>query len=156
LGRVFLPKQLRQARLKVIAQDDVEEYRQTERDPWLFYKCGKQGMIVVTSDTRLFRSFPHMAAIALGRTTVIAFTHNNYNSDVRGSAFIKALPDIEAAIREHRQRKTYFAGIVGMQGKFRVLQEKPLPHRAQCDPRDWASFERVCIAEGVLPLAPRH
>jgi len=156
LGSVFLPKQLREAGLKVIAQDDVKEYQQTERDPWLFYQCGKRGMVVITSDTRLFRSFPHMAAIALARTTVIAFTNNNYNSNVRGTAFIKALAEIEGAIKAHRGLKTNFIGIVGMQGTFRILQEKPLPHRAQCDPRDWASFERVCAAEGVLPLAPKH
>jgi hypothetical protein len=156
LGSMYLPKQLRAAGLEVIAQDDVKEYQDTERDPWLFYKCGKQGMIAVTSDTKLFRSFPHMAAIALGKTTVIAFTNNNYNSDIRGRAFIKALPQIEKAIRAHRRRKAYFVGIVGMQGSFRVAQEKPLPHRILCDPRDWASFERVCAAEGVLALAPQH
>jgi len=25
-----------------------------------------------------------------------------------------------------------------------------LPHRAQCDPRNWESFERVCAVEAVL------
>lgn len=153
---MYFPKYLRDAGLTVIAQDDVPEYQQTERDPWLFYQCGKQGKIAVTTDTRLLRAFPHMAAIFLARTTVIAFTHNNYNADVRGKAFVKALPEIESAIRAHRKRKANFIALVGMQGTFRVLQEKPLPHRALCDARDWASFERVCAVEGVLALAPDH
>jgi hypothetical protein len=156
LGRIHFPSQLREVGLDVIAQDDTTEYQPTERDPWLFYHCGKVGMIVITSDLRISKSFPHMAAIALGRTTVIAFTHNSYNSDVRARAFIKALPEIENAIASHRKRRAYFLGVVGMQGTFRVAQERPLPHRATCDLRDWESYERVCKTEGVLPLAPDH
>jgi len=113
-------------------------------------------MIVITSDLRILKSFPHMAAIALGKTTVIAFTHNSYNSDVRGRAFIKAIEVIEQAIADHRKKRRNFIGVVGMQGTFRVVSEKPLPHRATCDPRDWESYERVCIAEGVLAFAPKH
>jgi hypothetical protein len=102
------------------------------------------------------KSFPHMVAVSLGRTIVIAFTQNNYNSDVRGKAFIKALPQIEDAIAKHRKRSRNFIGIVGMQGTFRVAEEKPFPHRATCDPRDWESYERVCAEEGILALAPKH
>jgi hypothetical protein len=156
LGRIFLPAQLRKAGLDITAQDDTAEFRQTERDPWMFYMCGKRRMILVTSDLKFHKSFPHMAAIALGNTMVIAFTHNNYNSDVRGRAFIKALPQIEDAIATHRRRHRNFIGIVGMQGTFRVAQEKPLPHRATCDLRDWESYARVCAEEGVLALAPEH
>lgn len=150
LGRVYFPADLRDAGLDVTAQDDTTEYQQNERDPWLFYRCGKSGFVVVTSDLNICKSFPHMAAIALGRTTVIAFTNNNYNSDVRARAFLKALPEIEDAIYTHR--KSYFIGVVGMQGTFRMVREKPLPQRKLCDPRDWDSYERVCAAEGRLAL----
>lgn len=76
LGSVFLPKQLRQAGLDVTVHDDV--YQQTERDPWIFYDRGKLGFVIVTSDTTFMRSFPHMAAISLARTIVLAFSNNNY------------------------------------------------------------------------------
>ena len=36
------------------------------------------------------------------------------------------------------------------QGLFRVVEEKPLPYRVTCDPRDWESYKRVCAEEGVL------
>lgn len=120
----------------------------------MYYQCGKNQMIVVTSDLRFRKSFPHMAAVALGRTTVIAFTNNNYNSDVRGRAFIKAIGEIEAAIAAHRKAGRNFIGVVGMQGTFRIVEEKPLPHRATCDQRDWESYKRVCQAEGVLAFVP--
>ena len=154
LGRVFLPAQLRKAGLDITAQDDTEEFCQTTRDPWMFYMCGKRGMILVTSDLKFHKSFPHMAAVALGKTIIIAFTQNNYNSDVRGRAFLKALPQIEDAIAEHRKKHRNFIGVVGMQGTFRVAQEKPLPHRATCDVRDWESYKRVCAEEGVLAFTP--
>lgn len=140
--------------MDITVQDETTEYCQEERDPWMFYMVGKEGKIVVTSDLRFRKSFPHMVAIALGKTTVIAFTHNSYNSDVRGRAFLKALADIEDAIAWHRQRRKNFIGIVGMQGTFRVVEEKPLPYRATCDLRDWESYERVCTAEGVLAFLP--
>lgn len=157
LGRIYFPAYLRDVGLDVTAQDDTTEYCPAERDPWMFYQCGKQGFIVVTSDLNFTRSFPHMAAIALADTTVIAFTHNSYNSDVRGAAFLKALSRIEDAISLRRRRKRRsFIGVVGMHGTFRVAEDKPLPHRKLCDPRDWESYERVCAHEGVLALAPKH
>jgi predicted nuclease of predicted toxin-antitoxin system len=93
LGSYYLPLQLRQANLDITVHDDV--YPQTERDPLIFYQCGKKGLVVITSDTSFRKSFPHMAAIALGKTSVIAFSNNNYKSNVRGNAFLKALPQIE-------------------------------------------------------------
>jgi hypothetical protein len=156
LGSVFLPKQLRQAGLDITVHDDV--YPATERDPWIFYDQGKRGFIIVTSDTSFMKSFPHMAAVALARTTVLAFSNNNYKSQVRGSAFLKALGKIEKEIkrhRSHRQRK-YFVAVIGMMGTFTIKAESPLPQRRTCDPKDWESYERVCQVEGVLALAPPH
>ena len=98
------------------------------------------------------KSFPHMAAIALARSVVIAFSQNNYKSEVRGLAFLKALGRIEKAIRSHSG--SYFIGIVGMNGEFRIRAESPLPSRKTCDPRDWDSYERVCKIEGVPALRP--
>lgn len=114
LGRKFLPEQLRKAGLQITAQDDTEEFKQAERDPWLFYQCGKRKVILVTSDRDFMKSFPHMAAVSLGNTVIIAFTKNNYNSDVRGCAFIKALQEIEDAISAHRKKKRNFIGVVGI------------------------------------------
>ena len=145
---MFLPKQLRHAGFEIIVHDDV--YQQTERDPLIFYQCGKQRLIVVTSDTSFRKSFPHMAAVALGHTTVIAFTQNNYKGDIRGNAFIKARSSIEQAILDHKGR--YFIGVVGMNGSFRICEESPLPTRKTCDPKDWESYEQVCREEGVLAL----
>ncbi|MGB6159344.1 MAG: hypothetical protein WBH45_13745 [Acidobacteriaceae bacterium] len=129
-------------------------YLQTERDPLIFYECGKKGMLVLTSDTTFRKSFPHMAAIAHGRTTVVAFSQNNYKSEVRGNAFLKARPLIEKAFREHQRRVRYFIGVVGMNGTFRICEESPLPERKSCDPRDWESYEQVCRDEGVLAFRP--
>lgn len=154
LGSVFLPAQLRSIGLDITVHDDV--YQQTERDPWIFYECGKLGFVVVTSDTAFMRSFPHMAAISLAKTTVLAFSNNNYKSDVRGNAFIRARPRIEKVLSVHRRRHKNFIGVIGMQGTFTVKKEAPLPERKTCDPRDWESYERVCKYEGVLALAPRH
>ncbi len=148
LGSYYLPLQLRQADLEITVHDDL--YQQTERDPLIFYECGKSGWVVVTSDIAFRKSFPHMAAISLGRTTVIAFTQNNHKGEARGRALIKALPLIEKALIEHRGK--YFIGIVGMDASFRICEESPLPTRKTCDPKDWLSYQRVCIAEGVLPL----
>lgn len=142
--------------MDVTIHDDL--YVQTERDPWIFYECGKQSFVVITSDTEFMKSFPHMAAIALARTTVLAFSNNNYKSDVRGNAFLRALPRITAELSKHKKRKNnrYFIGIVGMKGTLTVKAEAPLPYRKTCDPKDWESYARVCVAEGVLMLAPEH
>lgn len=141
--------------MDITVHDEV--YQQTERDPWIFYDCGKRGFIVITSDTMFMKSFPHMAAIALGKTTVLAFSHNNYKSDVRGKAFILARSQIEKEIAAHRKgRRRYFIGIIGMKGTFNIRKESPLPHRKTCDPRDWESYEQVCKTAGVLALAPPH
>lgn len=152
LGSYYLPLQLRQAGLEITVHDDV--YLQTERDPLIFYQCGVKKLVVITSDTRFRKSFPHMAAVALGHTTVIAFSQNNYKSDVRGAAFIKALPEIEKTLRKYGRKN--FIGVVGMNGTFRVCDESPLPQRKQCDLRDWESYEHVCRDAGVLALAPKH
>jgi predicted nuclease of predicted toxin-antitoxin system len=145
LGSIQLSLQLRKAGVDVVVHDDV--YEQTERDPWIFYRCGKQGLPVVTSDKDFMKSFPHMAAIALGNTTVIAFSNNNYNSDVRGRAFIKAKAKIERAIR--KSKGVRFIGSVGTNGDFKVNERDPNPQRKTCDDRDWESYERVCKSEGV-------
>lgn len=152
LGSFYLPQQLVAAGMDVRVHDDF--YEQTERDPWIFYECGLKNWIVITSDTGFMKSFPHMAAIALARTTVIAFTNNNYKSEVRGKAFIAARSKVESAIRSHRGR--YFIGVVGTEGSFRVCAESPMPSRKTCDPRDWESYEQVCREAGVLALAPKH
>jgi hypothetical protein len=127
-------------------------YLPTERDPLIFYESGKKGLVVITSDTTFRKSFPHMAAVALGCTTIIAFTQNNFKSEIRGNAFITALPKIEQALRKHRKRN--FIGVVGMNGSFRVCDESPLPQRKQCDPLDWYSYEDVCRQAGVLAFRP--
>jgi len=95
-----------------------------------------------------------MAAVVLGKTCVIAFSRNDYKSEVRGSAFIKARAAIEKALTMHKGR--YFIGVVGMNGDFRICSESPLPSRKTCDPKDWSSFEQVCRSAGRLPLAPPH
>jgi hypothetical protein len=132
--------------------DDL--YVQTERDPWIFYECGIKDLIVITSDTLFMKSFPHMAAIALAKTRVIAFSNNNYKGEVRGAAFIKAKRLIERALAVNKER--YFIGVVGMHGTFRICSESPMPSRKTCDAKDWESYERVCKTAGVLPLAPKH
>jgi predicted nuclease of predicted toxin-antitoxin system len=146
LGRLQLLLQLHAAGIDVTAGDDV--YDETERDPWIFYKCGKEGKIVLTADKDFMRSFPHMAAIALGKTTVIAFTSNNYNSAARGRAFIRAQSRIFRAINDS---ETNFIGSVGMDSTFVILERSPFPNRKYCDEKDWNSYERVCKAEGIDP-----
>ena len=148
LGSSKLALQLRDAGFDITVHDDI--YQETERDPWIFYQRGKQGMVVITSDREFMKFFPHMAAIELGRTKVIAFTHNNFNSDVRGKAFIKARRRILAAASRYKDKS--FIAVVGMEGTFRIVDDSPRPNRKQCDGRDWDSYERVCSAEGRLFL----
>ena len=140
--------------MDITVHDDV--YQQTERDPWIFYERGKLGFVVVTSDTAFMKSFPHMAAISLARTIVLAFSNNNYRSEVRGKAFLRALPRIEREIAKHRRKGThrYFVAVIGMMGTFTIRAESPLPHRKICDAKDWESYERVCQEEGVLAFRP--
>jgi 5-keto 4-deoxyuronate isomerase len=152
LGSIYLPIQLRAAGFDIVVHDDV--YVQNERDPWIFYECGKKGLVVVTADTAFRKSFPHMAAIALARTQVIAFANNKRTSQEKGAALIKARKSIEEALREHDKKS--FIGVVGITGTFRICDESPLPARKSCHPADWQSFERVCKAAGVLALAPKH
>jgi hypothetical protein len=152
LGSFLLPTQLRGAGLDLVVHDDI--FPQTERDPWIFYQCGIQELVVITSDTAFMKSFPHMAAIALARTSVVAFTNNNYKSAVRGDAFIKARASIERAIKKHKGK--YFIGVVGTNGTFSIKAESPLPSRKLCEQSDWESYERACLRAGVLSLAPKH
>ena len=151
LGAFYLAEQLRSAGFDVRVHDDF--YQQTERDPLIFYECGIKGWVVVTSDTGFMKAFPHMAAVALGNTTVIAFTNGHYKSVVRGNAFIAGRKKIEAALKEHKGRN--FIAVVGT-GSFRICDESPLPSRKSCDPRDWESYEGVCKNAGFLPFAPKH
>ncbi|MGO4214002.1 hypothetical protein AB4Y89_11385 [Terriglobus sp. 2YAB30_2] len=95
-----------------------------------------------------------MAAITIAQTSVVAFTNNHYKSNVRGAAFIKALPTIERTLGNHK-RKNIIA-VVGTNGAFRLCEESPLPSRKSCDARDWDSFERVCKEAGRLFLTPKH
>lgn len=110
----------------------------------------------MTSDTAFMKSFPHMAAVSLAKATVLAFSNNNYKSNARGEAFLKALPKIEKEIYSHRRSRRNFIAVIGMGGTFRICQEAPLPERRRCDQRDWDSYERVCKEQGVLALAPQH
>jgi hypothetical protein len=151
LGAFYLAEQLRSAGFDVRVHDDF--YQQTERDPLIFYECGVRGWVVVTSDIGFMKAFPHMAAVALGNTTVIAFANNNYKSEIRGNAFIAARKKIEAALKDHKGRN--FIAVVGT-GSFRICEESPLPSRKLCDPRDWESYEGVCKHAGVLAFAPKH
>jgi hypothetical protein len=137
-----------------VVHDDI--YVQTERDPWVFYECGKNNLVVITSDTAFMKSFPHRAAIAIAKTTFLAFSQNNCKFDVRGNALIKAHAKINDAILKHKKLKKNFIAIIGMTGSFAIKEESPIPHRKTCDPRDWESYERVCSIEGVLALAPAH
>jgi len=152
LGSHFLPLQLREAGLDIVVHDDI--YQQTERDPWIFYECGMKKLVVITSDTLFMKSFPHMAAISLAHTSVIAFTNNNYKSQVRGDAFIRARKLIEKSLASHKG--AYFVGVVGTNGSFRVCAESPLPSRKTCKPEDWQSYDRVCKTAGVPPLFPKR
>jgi len=150
LGRHKLALQLRAAGLDVVAGDEL--YPETERDPWIFYDCGKQGKVVVTADKEFMKSFPHMAAISLGNTTVIAFTSNNYNSHVRGRAFIKAKSKVYRAIL--RSGGVGFIASLGMEGTFSIVNASPTPSKKYCDERDWKSYERVCFSEGLAYKTP--
>lgn len=100
------------------------------------------------------KSFPHMAAIEFGGTKVIAFSQNNYNSEIRGKAFIKALSRINKSIVASKKKP--FIGVVGMDASFRIVEPSPRPTRKQCDPKDWDSYEQVCKAEGRLFLVVKQ
>lgn len=152
LGTTKLATQLRSNGIDVVIHDDV--YAQTERDPWIFYHCGVQNLVVVTSDRDFMKLFPHMAAVRLGRTTILAFTGRTYNSVIRGAAFIKCHGLIQKTIKQMNGRA--FIAVIGAEGSFRVLEKDPVPTKKQCDAKDWESYEKVCHQAGILPLRPNH
>jgi hypothetical protein len=145
LGSLQLPLQLRTAGINITIHDDI--YARTERDPWIFYDCGKKGLIVITSDKKFTKFFPHMAAIALGKTTVLFFSNNKWHSQVRGDAFLKAHKSV---IRTLNKQTENFIGCIRTDGTFKVVDKKPRPSRKLCDPKDWDSYRRVCQMEGVV------
>jgi hypothetical protein len=141
---------LREAGKNVVVHDDI--YIPTARDPWIFYECGKKKLFVVTSDKQFMKSFPHMAALALGRTTVFAFSNNNYNGRVRANAFIAATKAIKAAIEQHRGEP--FIATIGMLGTVEINAVNPRPTRKACEIADWNSYLEVCKAERIKPEMP--
>ncbi len=151
LGSLQLPVQLRTAGINVTIHDDV--YSRTERDPLIFYECGKKSLIVITSDKKFMKFFPHMAAIALGRTTVLFFGQNNWHSQVRGDAFLKARKSIIHALDKQTEN---FIGCIRTDGIFKIVDKKPKPARKLCDPKDWESYRRVCQMEGVIAEEERE
>jgi hypothetical protein len=134
----------------IIVHDDV--YVPAERDPWIFYECGKRNLLVLTSDKLFMKSFPHMAAIALGRTTVFAFSNNNYNGVVRAQAFKTARAAINRLLKAHRGEP--FIATIGMKGTVKLNMVNPRPTRKACDIADWESYLRVCKAERIAPEVP--
>ncbi len=150
LGGVELPKRLRNAGKDVVVHDDI--YVPTERDPWIFYECGKKGLVVVTADKLFMKSFPHMAAIALGRTTVLSFSNNNYNGGIRATAFIDATRAIDQVFRQHMGEP--FIATIGVKGTVQVNVVNPRPTRKICEMADWNSYAAVCKAEGIRPDMP--
>jgi hypothetical protein len=145
LGAYVLPNRLRQAGKDVVVHDDI--YVPTERDPWIFYECGKKGLIVVTSDKLFMKSFPHMAAISLGKTTVLSFSNNNFNAQARATAFIAASKAIATRMAEANGNP--FIATIGIKGEVTVNDRNPRPTRKACDQADWESYVRVCKVEGI-------
>jgi hypothetical protein len=152
LGAYVLPNRLRKAGKDVVVHDDI--YVPTERDPWIFYECGKKGLIIVTSDKLFMKSFPHMAAIALGRTTVLAFSNNNFNAQVRGTAFIAATRAIATCMSQAAGNP--FIATIGTKGDVTVNDRNPRPTRKACDRADWESYVRVCKVEGIAIDQPNE
>jgi hypothetical protein len=152
LGSLELPRRLREAGISVVVHDDI--YTPTERDPWIFYECGKKGLFVLTSDKLFMKSFPHMVAITLGRTSVFSFSNNNYNSRVRSDAFIAASATIERMIASHRGQP--FIATIGMTGTVELNVINPRPTRKACELADWDSYVRVCKIERIRPEMPHQ
>jgi hypothetical protein len=123
-----------------------EVYSRTERDPWIFYDQGKKDNIVITTDKAFAKFFPHMAAIALGKTTVLYFSKGDWLSGVRGEAFLKAKSKIFHALKRHG---SHFLACIGLTGTFTIVADKPRPSRKSCDALDWESYKRVCDSEGI-------
>jgi hypothetical protein len=128
----------------VIIHDEV--YPRTERDPWIFYDQGKKENIVITSDKAFAKSFPHMAAISLGKTTVLYFSKGHWRSGVRGQALLTAKSQIFHALKK---QESHFLACIGLTGTFTIVTDRPRPSRKICDPQDWDSYKRVCDSEGV-------
>jgi hypothetical protein len=124
----------------------------TERDPWIFYERGKLGFVILTSDKLFMKSFPHMAAIALGKTTVLFFSKNNWRSELRGNAFIEAQSRVMHALKKQKEN---FLACIGFGGTFSIVNRNPKPMRKLCDPRDWESYQRVCESEGIIAETPK-
>jgi hypothetical protein len=149
LGRIELASQLRSTGLEIFVHDDI--YNPLERDPWIFYDRGKHEMVVVTSDKEFMKLFPHMAGIALGKTTVLFFSKNNWHSRIRGDAFLAAHSRIIHALKK---QPSNFIACIGKGGSFGIVDAKPRPSRKFCDSRDWESYIRVCQVEGMQPEVP--
>lgn len=146
LGAYQLKAQLSNEGFDVTAHDEI--FGQLERDPWIFYWAGKNNYALVTADLSFKKLFTHQAAIALGRTAVFSFSGANFNSVARGRAFSKARPSILRMLR--KQQRPFIATIL-FNGVIHIDSTNPRPRRKKVDPRDWASYEQVCKAEGINP-----
>jgi hypothetical protein len=150
LGAYELKKQLCAEGFDVTAHDQV--FEQLERDPWIFYWAGRNGYVMITADLKFKRLFTHQAAVVLGNTAIFSFTGSTYNSDVRGSAFIKAKSRIFRMLR--KQPRPFIATIL-LDGSVHLDTDNPAPNRKKVEPKDWESYERVCRAEGIEPEKAR-
>lgn len=146
LGARDLKEQLSREGLDITAHDDV--FEKLERDPWIFYWAGKNEYVLVTADLKFKGLFTHQLAVALGKTAVLSFTGRTFNSDLRGKAFLRALPKIQRLLRKQPRP---FIATIQMSGEVRLDTPNPTPSRRKVDPRDWESYERVCAAEQVEP-----
>lgn len=97
---------------------------------------------------------PHMAAVELGRTKVVAFASNKHTAAVKAKAFLLAEKRIMRAIVKSKDKG--FIGVVDMGGGFRVQEPNPRAPRKRCDQKDMASYARVCDAEGILFLVEEN
>lgn len=112
-----------------------------EPDPWILYHCGTKGLIVISADDRIRKTWTHVEAAKDGKTAVFLLTSNNPLPEEQATALIRAKSSILRIVSA--RIPPYFVS-VSIEGKLRTVEAMPdLRFRKNIDSPDWQSYMRV-------------
>ncbi len=113
----------------------------SEPDPWILYHCGTLGLIVISADDRIRKTWTHVEAARAGKTAVFCLTSGKPLPVEQAAALIQAKPAILRVVSS--RTPPYFVS-VSKAGKLRTMEEMPDPrYRKNEVSTDWQSYLRV-------------
>jgi hypothetical protein len=118
LGRTVIAEALRAKGLTVVVHDDV--FAQGTPDSEWLPNIGSKGWIVLTKDTRIRYRTNEREALLRAHTRTFVLRSGNLTGQQMADAFMKALPKIEAVLRD---REAPFIAGVSVSGNVTMLFE---------------------------------